>query len=50
MSAGSNNRTDMFPVLPSTPEMVAKYCQHKWGVVQRSNWPIIQLWGKGQLL
>ena len=30
--------------------MVAKYCQHKWGVVQRSNWPIIQLWGKGQLL
>ena len=50
LPAGSNNRTDMFPVLPSTPEMVAKYCQHKWGVVQRSNWPIIQLWGKGQLL
>ena len=48
--AGSNDRTDMFPVLPSTPEMVAKYCQHKWSVIQRSNWPIIQLWGKGQLL
>ena len=30
--------------------MVAKYCQHKWGVVQRFDWPIIQLWGKGQLL
>ena len=49
LPAGSNNETDMFPALPFTPEMRAKYCQDKWGVAERSNWPIIQFWGKGEL-
>lgn len=46
LPAGSNNKTDMFPSLPWTPEMRAKYCQEKWGVAQRPGWSAIQLWGK----
>ena len=47
LPAGSNNKTDMFPSLPWTPEMRADYCQEKWGVSQRPGWSAIQLWGKG---
>lgn len=47
LPAGSNNKTDMFPSLPWTPEMRAEYCQEKWGVAQRPGWSAIQLWGKG---
>lgn len=46
LPAGSNNKTDMFPSLPWTPEMRAEYCQEKWGVAQRPDWSAIQLWGK----
>jgi len=45
--AGSNNKTDMFPPLPWTPDMRAQYCQEKWGVTQRPGWAVTQLWGKG---
>ncbi|KAJ7378643.1 Dipeptidyl peptidase 2 [Desmophyllum pertusum] len=44
--AGSNNKTDMFPPLPWTPGMIAKYCQEKWGVTKRPGWITTQLWGK----
>ena len=27
LPAGSNNKTDMFPPLPWTPEMISTYCQ-----------------------
>ncbi|KAJ7369726.1 Dipeptidyl peptidase 2 [Desmophyllum pertusum] len=45
--AGSNNKTDMFPPQPWTPDMIAKYCQEKWGVTKRPSWITTQLWGKG---
>ncbi|KAJ7378638.1 Dipeptidyl peptidase 2 [Desmophyllum pertusum] len=44
--AGSNNKTDMFSPLPWTPDMIAKYCQEKWGVTKRPGWITTQLWGK----
>ena len=47
LPAGSNNKTDMFPPLPWTPEMIATYCKKKWGVVPQPNWAPIQFWGKG---
>ncbi|RMX45016.1 hypothetical protein pdam_00024800, partial [Pocillopora damicornis] len=46
LPAGSNNKTDMFPPLPWTPEMIATYCKKKWGVVPQPNWAPIQFWGK----
>ncbi|KAJ7379589.1 Dipeptidyl peptidase 2 [Desmophyllum pertusum] len=46
LPAGSNNKTDMFPVLPWTLDMITKYCQEKWGVAQRPGWAATQLWGK----
>ena len=47
LPAGSNNKTDMFPPLPWTPEMISTYCQKKWGVIPQPNWAPIQFWGKG---
>ena len=49
MLAGSNNKTDMFPPMPWTPDMRERYCKEKWGVAQRPGWSVTQLWGKGHL-
>ena len=42
LPAGSNNKTDMFPTLLWTPEMIATYCKKKRGVVPQPNWVPIQ--------
>ncbi|EDO48107.1 predicted protein, partial [Nematostella vectensis] len=46
MPAGTNNVTDMFPVLPWTLDMRADYCQKHWQVKPRLEWPGISLWGR----
>ncbi|KAJ7369722.1 Dipeptidyl peptidase 2 [Desmophyllum pertusum] len=35
--AGSNNKTDMFPPLPWTPDMITKYCQENGTSTSASN-------------
>ncbi|XP_059140087.1 dipeptidyl peptidase 2-like [Physella acuta] len=42
---GSNNVTDMFPVLPWTPELRATYCQKTYGITPRESWASIQFLG-----
>nr|XP_039252936.1 dipeptidyl peptidase 2-like [Styela clava] len=42
---GSTGKTDMFPLLPLTPEMRAEYCQKKYGVTPRVDWLDVQFWG-----
>ena len=49
MPAGTNNVTDMFPVLPWTPEMRETYCRKRFGIEQRSSWVDTQFWGRGML-
>ncbi|CAL1525887.1 unnamed protein product [Lymnaea stagnalis] len=43
---GSNNITDMFPVLPWTPELRAVYCQKTYGITPREEWAAIQFLGQ----
>ena len=43
---GTNNVTDMFPVLPWTQDMRREYCEKKWGISQRPDWPSVQFWGQ----
>ncbi|XP_041369046.1 dipeptidyl peptidase 2-like [Gigantopelta aegis] len=42
---GTNNVTDMFPVLPWTQDMRREYCEKTWGISQRLDWTTIQFWG-----
>ncbi|XP_048773904.2 dipeptidyl peptidase 2-like isoform X1 [Ostrea edulis] len=46
LPAGSNNLTDMFPVLPFTEEIRGQYCLNKWGVAPRDLWSQAQFWAK----
>ncbi|XP_070532339.1 dipeptidyl peptidase 2-like [Ptychodera flava] len=46
MPGGSNNVTDMFPVLPFTLEMRDEYCQKQWNITPRNNWLNVNLWGR----
>ncbi|KAK7095230.1 hypothetical protein V1264_006666 [Littorina saxatilis] len=45
LPSGSNGQTDMFPVLPFTPEIRRDYCMKRWGVVPRDEWSGIQFFG-----
>ncbi|XP_021378734.1 dipeptidyl peptidase 2-like [Mizuhopecten yessoensis] len=46
LSAGSNNMTDMFPVLPFTSQIRTEYCQQRWNVTPRDDWATTQFWGR----
>lgn len=46
MPAGTNNVTDMFPILPFTLQQRDDYCQRVWQVKPRNHWTRISLWGK----
>ena len=45
---GSNGQSDMFPVLPFTPEMRRDYCIQRWGVVPRPLWSGVQFLGRSE--
>lgn len=46
LPAGSNNITDMFPVLPFTNPIRNQYCQKTWGVAPRDLWGQAQFWAE----
>jgi dipeptidyl-peptidase-2 len=46
MPAGTNNVTDMFPVLPFTLQQREDYCLRRWDIKPRNNWTRIHFWGK----
>ncbi|XP_033763264.1 dipeptidyl peptidase 2-like [Pecten maximus] len=46
LPAGSNNITDMFPVIPFTSQIRTEYCQQKWNVTPRDSWAATQFWGR----
>ncbi|XP_022323407.2 dipeptidyl peptidase 2-like [Crassostrea virginica] len=46
LPSGSNNVTDMFPVLPFNDAIRNQYCQKKWGVMPRDLWSEAQFWAK----
>ena len=48
MPAGTNNVTDMFPVLSFTLDERADYCMKQWGIEPRLDWMKINMWGKGK--
>ena len=47
LPGGTNNVTDMFPVLPFTLEMRETYCKAKWNVVPKPTWLNVIMWGEG---
>ena len=49
LTAGTNNVTDFFPVLPFTPQIRNAYCKNKWGVVPRDTWADVEFWGDSKL-
>ncbi|XP_060065701.1 dipeptidyl peptidase 2-like [Ylistrum balloti] len=46
LPAGTNNVTDMFPVLPFTAQIRTQYCQQQWNVTPRNSWATNQFWGR----
>lgn len=48
LPAGSNNITDMFPVLPFTNPIRNQYCQKTWGVAPRDLWGQAQFWAESK--
>ncbi|XP_033642932.1 dipeptidyl peptidase 2-like [Asterias rubens] len=46
LPGGTNNVTDMFPVLPFTLEMRETYCKAKWNVVPKPTWLNVIMWGE----
>ena len=48
LPTGSNNVTDMFPVLPFNDAIRNQYCQKKWGVMPRDLWSEAQFWAKSK--
>ncbi|CAG5125800.1 unnamed protein product [Candidula unifasciata] len=42
---GSNNVTDMFPVIPWNLELKKEYCQKTYGITTRNNWAGIEFLG-----
>ena len=46
MPSGSNNETDMFPVLPFTSQQRDEYCNKTWQVTPNTEWTKLSYWGK----
>ncbi|ELU17643.1 hypothetical protein CAPTEDRAFT_152094 [Capitella teleta] len=46
MPSGTNNKTDMFPILPFTMEQRNSYCEKRWGVTPDVEWTKLSFWGK----
>lgn len=47
LPAGTNNVSDMFPVLPFTLQQRDEYCRKRWGVVPRNAWLATQIFTTG---
>ncbi len=48
MPAGTDNVTDMFPVMSFSLTQRDDYCRRVWGYKPRANWTRLQLWGRGE--
>lgn len=48
MPAGTNNVTDMFPVLSFTLQERDQYCKKTWNITPRNNWIDVQMFGKSK--